>query len=141
MGMDDLKKLRETEGKIVPGANVLTPRESMLDASDVQEKHPDKHLRWVNIRDRQKAESRRLEGYVRLPSDEGGRHLGDELALMGVPREVHERKVAAIKKANEERLNSHRDEMQAMAESVAKSLRDNYGIKVDASRILVDDAS
>lgn len=143
MGIEEFKKLKDSvsdvESKTVPGANVLTPRESMLDARDVEAQHPDKHLRWVNIRDRQKAESRKLEGYTRLAPSEGGRALGDELALMSISKERAEEKIERIKADNEARLSSHRSEMESMAESVARQMRDRHGISVDPSRILINE--
>lgn len=140
MSLDQLKALREQEGRSVPGAMVLTPKQTMLDARDVEAKHPDKKLRWVNLRDRQKAESRKIEGYTRLSSDEGGRALGDEMALFFIPRDQHEARVENVRRLNDERLNAHRHEMQAMAESVAKQMRDRYGVSIDANRILVDES-
>lgn len=133
------KVLDEVEARTVPGAPTLTPKQQMLDASDVEKRHPDKVIRWVNIRDPQKAESRRVEGYVRLSEAEGGRSLGNDLALMAIPRAAHEAKVQAIRKLNDERLNAHRREMESVAESVAKQMRDRYGVSIDASRILVDE--
>lgn len=140
MSLDDLKKkLEQVEATTVPGAPTLTPKQQMLDASDVEKRHPDKVIRWVNIRDPQKAASRQVEGYVRLSEAEGGRHLGNDLALMAIPRRQHEAKVAAIAKLNDDRLNAHRREMESVAESVAKQMRDRYGVSIDASRILVDE--
>lgn len=143
MSLADLKAqqkaLDEVEARTVSGAPTLTPKQQMLDASEVEKRHPDKVIRWVNIRDPQKAESRRVEGYVRLSEAEGGRSLGNDLALMAIPRRLHEQKVAAIQKLNDDRLNAHRREMESVAESVAKQMRDRYGVSIDASRILVDE--
>ena len=143
MGMAELKasqaKLDQIEKAEIPGATVLTPKAQMLDASDVERQHPDKFIRWVNIRDRQKAEARQLTGYVRLSEDEGGRHLGDELALVAIPKKQHEARTEAIKKLNDERMRAHHTAMEQMAESVARMARDQYGIKLDPRRILVDE--
>src|SRR5690348_7224420 len=73
---DQLKALERLERTTVPGAPIRTPRQLMLDASKVQEAHPDQHVRWVNIKDPQKAESRQMDGYRRLTSEEGGRQIG-----------------------------------------------------------------
>lgn len=143
MGMDELKakqqQLAQVEKTTIPGAVSLTPKAQMLDARDVQERHPDKVLRWVNIRDRQKAEARQLAGYVRLSEDEGGRHLGDELALMAIPKKQHEARREAIKQLNDERMRAHHTAMENMAESVARMARDQFGVKIDPRRILVDE--
>jgi hypothetical protein len=130
------KKKAELE-RHVPGATVLTPKEQMLDARDVEKRHPDKAIRWVNIRDPQKAATRQLEGYVRLSEEEGGRTIGDELALMGAPREHIEAQREAIRRVTFERLNAHNNEMEQIAEGVAKVMRDRYGMSVDPKRILV----
>ena len=143
MGMEDLKKARESlervEATEVHGAPVLTPRAQMLDARDVQAKHPDKHLRWVNIRDRQKADKRLQDGYVRLSNDEGGRHLGDDLALMGIPKQLHAARTEAVRQLNDERMRAHKTAMENAAEAVARQARDRFGVKIDARRILVDE--
>jgi hypothetical protein len=132
-----IARQREMLDRAVPGANVLTPKAQMLDASDVQARHPDKALRWVNIRDPQKAASRQLEGYETLSESEGGRRLGDELALMAAPRDQIEAKREAIRRVTAERLTAHNDEMEQIADNVAKVMRDRYGVTVDPKRILV----
>ena len=134
-----IKKLTRQEEVTTPGANVLTPKQEMLNASDVQAKHPDKRVRWVSMRDAQKIESRKMEGYKIIPSEEGGRRLGDDLVLMELPREVYEAKVKQTEKLNEQRLRQHRDEMERVVEGVVKQLRDRHGIQVDTKRILVEE--
>lgn len=135
-----LANAERLERTMIPGALSRTPKQHMLDsAASVQEKHPDLRLRWVNIRDPQKAASRVNEGYRRLSSEEGGRQIGDELALMGAPRELVEAKEHEIRQLNEERLVAHRREMENAVEGVARQLRDRHGIKVDSRRLMVDD--
>lgn len=136
---EQLAAARRTEARTVPGAVPRTPRQLMLDASAVQEKHPDKHLRWVNIKDPQKAESRQMDGYTRLTSEEGGKQLGSELVLMGAPRELVEARIADERKLNRERLEAPKRMMQEAAEGIARELRDNHGINVDPSRIFVNE--
>lgn len=132
-----LEKAKRQEEQDLAGADVLTPKQALLDASTVQDKLPDKRLRWVNLRDAQKVESRKAEGYSFVPPESGGRRLGDELALMEIPRERYERKVARQEQMNKERLEQHNREMEAVAESVAKILRDKHGVNINAERILV----
>lgn len=137
---DALKAADALERKLVPGAYSRSPKQSMLDAAGAsQEKHPDLRLRWVNVRDPQKAESRKAEGYRRLTSDEGGMNIGDELVLMGAPREVVEARIAAQHKLNDERLVAHVREMEHAVEGVAKALRDNHGITVNPKHLLVNE--
>lgn len=139
MGMDELQKLRRTEEKEVPGVSIRSPRQRLLDARDVQAKHPDKHIRWVNIKDPEKAEARREDGYMRLTSEEGGRQIGDQGALFAIPREVAERKKAEIKAENLSRLDAHKAAMRRAAEEGAKALRDKAGLSVSGARLLIDD--
>jgi hypothetical protein len=103
MGMEELRaqqaQLNRIEDKEVPGVRVRTPRGKMLDARAVQAKHPDKHVRWVSIREDEKAEARKEEGYVRLTSEEGGRQIGKELVLMAIPKTVADARVASSRNA------------------------------------------
>jgi hypothetical protein len=143
MGMEDLKKLREAldrvEGKEVAGLRVRTPRARLLDAREVQAKHPDKHVRWVSIRDEEKAEARKEDGYQRLTSEEGGKTIGKELTLMAIPKAEAEQRIADNKKKNEVLLNAHKATMEQEAESAAKYLRDSKGMQVDARELLISE--
>lgn len=138
--MENLQKaLDHVEAQQLSGARSLTPKEIMLDLSDLKAAHPDWHLRWVNIKSPGVAERRRLDGFIRLPESEGGRELGGEVAVFVTTRKLHERREAEIKQMNKDRLNAHKAEVEKVAEAVARELRDNYGIKVDLNRILVNE--
>lgn len=132
--LDKVKRVEETN---LIGGNLLTPKQHLLDASDVQSAHPDKRVRFVSLRDPMKVSSRKAEGYSIVPSEEGGRRLGEELVLMEIPRERYEAKVKHIEKLNAERLKQHNREMEQTAEAVARILRDKHGIDVSTERILV----
>lgn len=134
-----LAAMKRMEAIQVPGAPNRLPKELMLDASDAIARHPDKHLRWVNIKDPQKAMSRQLEGYTRLTSEEGGRTIGNELALMSIPKEKYEARIDAQRKRNRELLVAHKAEMKKVVGDVARSLRDEHGVQVDEKRLLVDE--
>ena len=134
-----LKKLDEQEGKTIPGARVLTPKQQLMDASEAEKRNPDKRVRWVNIKDPQKAESRKIEGYVRLTPEEGGKALGDETALFAIPREKYEQRVAAQEQLNRERLVHHEREMESVVLAVVKELRDRHGIRVNEKRLFVNE--
>lgn len=131
------KKLERIEAKEIFGAPSRLPKEMMLDASDAQEKHPDLHLRFVNIKDPNKAAGRLAEGYRRLSDEEGGRHLGDELALFGISREVVERKREIQRQRNEMLLTQYKHEMEGAVEAVARELRDRHGVNVDTDRLFI----
>jgi len=101
----------------------------LLDKSKTEELHPGHKIRWVNLRNDAKVQQRQVSGYERVPEVEGGRQVGN-LALFKLPAEEHARRVEQIKKLNKDRLNAHNREAEAMAESIAKALRDNHGINV-----------
>lgn len=132
---EELKELQEklerqerTTG--MGGAVSRTPKEALLEAPEAQAKNPDKHLRWVNTKDPQKAESRLNEGYVKLSEEEGGRNIGSELALMAIPRQKYEEKVQAQQERTQQMLVAHRADVERAAEAVARELRDRHGMRV-----------
>lgn len=138
--LDNLSKaLAHVEAQSLSGAPELTPKEIMLDLSDLKAKHPDKHFRWVNIKAPGVAERRRLDGYLRLPESEGGRELGGEVAVFVTTERLHEHRVAQIEKLTKDRLSAHRAEVEQAAEAVARELRDKHGLRVDVGRLLVDE--
>lgn len=133
------EKLEQVERTTVPGLAIRTPRARVLDAREVQAKHPDKHVRWVNIKDPEKAEARKEDGYRRLTSEEGGRQIGDQAALFAIPKSQADAKNAAIKAENVARLDAHKGAMMRAAEEGAKALRDQAGLNVSAERLLIND--
>jgi hypothetical protein len=122
----ELDRLERTTGR--SGAVPLTPKAEMLDATDVEARHPDLKLRYVNTADAAKVQSRISKGYRKLSKDEGQRERGN-LSLFGVPKERHEQLVAQNRELHEARLQAHNTEVEKVAESVAKELRDRYGVK------------
>ena len=134
--LDNAKAL---EDKLVPGARTRTPRARMLEAPEAVAKNPDKVLRWGNMRDPEKMETHKMDGYARLTSEEGGKQLGNELVLLGIPKKLAEERVAEQKQRTAELMQAHTRTMEGVAESVARQLRDRHGISVDASRILVNE--
>jgi len=131
--------LKHIEAQTLSGVAVLTPKDILLDLSDLQKAHPDRHFRWVNIKAPGNADRRRLNGYIRLPEADGGRQLGGEVAVFVTTQRIHQQHEAEIKKANKQRLNAHRAEVENAVEAVARELRDKYGLKIDSERILVDE--
>lgn len=115
------------------------PKEHMLDARDVEAMHPDKHLRWVNIRNNDKTESRKTEGYARLAESEGGRNIGSELALFGVPQAQYEARVAQQEARTAQLSTAHRREVEQAAERAARELRDRHGVRVRERDLIVND--
>lgn len=133
------KKLQRQEQTSIPGASLLTPKQALLDARDVEKKNPQLRVRWVSLKNPEKLQSRQAEGYTALTAEQGGKRLGDNLVLMGVPREQYEAKVKRQQQLNDQRLRQHKDEMAAVAEAVARELRDKHGISVNPERILVQE--
>lgn len=138
--LDNLDKaLEHLENQQFSGAPNLTPKDVLLDLSDLQAAHPDKHFRWVNIRAPGKADRRRLDGYIRLPVSVGGKDLAGEVAVFVTSKKIFEAREQRIKDANKARLKAHRAEVERAVESIAKELRDKYGLKINPDRILVDE--
>lgn len=127
-------RLERTTGR--SGAIPMTPKADLLNTDELQEEQPDKHFRFVNVSDDQKVQTREAQGYNRVPSAEGGKMLGKNLALFSQDKVVHEERVEAVKQLNKERLESHRSEVEQAAESVARELRDRHGIQIDAERLM-----
>lgn len=140
MGLAELQALRRQEEQEVPGLRIRTPRQRILDAREVQAKHPDLHIRWVNIKDPEKAESRKEDGYRRLTSDEGGRQIGDQAALFAIPKEQAVQRRQDIRDENLARLDAHKAAMRRAAEEGSKQLRDQAGLNVSAERLLIDES-
>lgn len=134
---DRLERIERTTGN--SGAVPRTPKQLMLDASEIEKGDPEHKYRWVNVRDPQKAQARIMEGYTPIAEGEGGRTLGGALKLMKIPREVHLARIADQKREHKLRLNAHRTELENLAEGIARELRDRHGINVDAERILVSE--
>lgn len=138
--VDKLKQaLDKIEAQTLSGAASLTPKELMLDLSDLKKAHPDKHFRWVNIKAPGVADRRRLDGYIRLPESEGGRVIGDEVAVFVTSQRIHEHRLAELKKANQARLSAHQADVERAVEGIVREARDKYGIKLDPKRILVNE--
>ncbi|CAB4165134.1 hypothetical protein UFOVP1537_3 [uncultured Caudovirales phage] len=132
---DIQKKVKAQEMQNIPGAYDNTPKQTMLNAKDVQEANPDKRVRWLNLRNPDKMSSRLAEGYTRMPKEEGGRSLGDEMALFAIPRSAYDRRVAYQNAENDRRTTAHNKEWERIADGVAKELRDKHGISVDPERL------
>ena len=93
----------------------------------------------MNTKDVNKVALRKTMGYERVSEADGGRVLGDEMALFVVPTAMHERAVKEQKEENVRRLSSHKTEMQQVAENTARILRDKYGVNVKAERLFTDE--
>lgn len=136
-----LKELREAldreERKTgTSGAVPLTPKQALLDASDLAKAQPDKHFRWLNTGNAEVIRLRRQEGYERVPESEGGRQVGG-LALFVQSAEKHSQRKEAEAKLHNERLSQHNREVEQAAETLARHLRDKHGLRIKTEDFLV----
>lgn len=128
-----LDRFERTTGQ--SGAVPLATKQMLLDASDVVKRHPNLRLRWVNVNNREKAEMRQHNGYVRLPDSEGGRQVGN-LALFACSQGTYEARVKQYDELHKSRLTQHNREVGAEAEAIERIMRDRYGVKV---KILIEE--
>jgi hypothetical protein len=128
---DELKKKAEQQ---FSGAASAATATMLLDKTEAERQNPGKRIRWVSLRNEQKAQIRQQSGYVRLAAEEGGRQVGS-LVLMALPAEEHARRVEQIKKNTQERVVAHNKEAEQMAEGIAKELRDRHGISISPEHI------
>jgi len=128
---EQLKKQNEAR---FSGAAPMATATMLLDKSEAERLNPEHRVRWVSLKNAQKAIMRQASGYERISAEEGGRQVGD-LALMRLPAEEHARRVERIKMLNRDRLSVHNKEAEQMAEAIAKELRDRHGISVSAEKI------
>ena len=131
---EKLERLERTTGR--SGAVPNAPKQMLLEAPDAVAQHPDKRLRWGSLSNPDKMEVRKAEGYERLPVSEGGKQVGN-MVLLALPREEYEARVRRILEENERRLTLHNHEVEAVAEQVAKVLRDKYGLRIPAEDIII----
>lgn len=137
-----LKRVEETS---VPGARTRSPKSIMLDASRIQAKLPDHHVRWVSTTNLDKAVLRRADGYVAVSAEQAGGEpivFGD-LTLMAIPRAKYEARQAEIAELNRLRGNPRSDmdgSFHREAENIARFMRDKHGVTIDP-RELIDASS
>ena len=136
-------KLNRQEGQKHSGARSRTPKARMLDARALEAKDPEHYYRYENTDDPGKMQVQMDVGFETVPEKEceesGVRAQVGELRLIRQPMADHEEDVRASKELNKRRLEAHKTEVREAAESVAKELRDKYGMDVPISRLLVDE--
>lgn len=130
------EKLAKAEANTVPGASLMSPKQNLLNASDVEAAHPDMRVRWLNTKNAEKVITRQAEGYVRLSETEGGRSLGGEMALFAIPKAQHEARVKRQEQMNQDRLVQHERDAERMADAIARELRDKHGISVSPDKLM-----
>ena len=138
-GLTDQQRraLERLEGTFEGGAVSLTPKERLLDARDVQEQHPDKHVRWLSLRNKEKMDARMEEGYAKLSEEEGGRQLGDSMALFAIPRELHEARVKRQEKMTRDRMGAVKELYGEVGARLAHELKRTHGLSDNQVRRLI----
>lgn len=135
-----IAELQRQENREVPGAPVLTPKGDMLRIPDeLRAANPESHFRFIATKDPNKVAQRKAEGYQILSESEGGRRLGDGLALAKLPKERAAAREAAQQELNRARLAESKRDVERVAEAVARELRDRHGLNIPVKRLLVDE--
>lgn len=104
-----LKNIKRVEEKTRFGADVRTMRQHMLDVRDITSKHPDRHFRWVNIAQTEKAMNGVLNGYEAFKDEKGDLIKRGNLQLMSCPRESFEERNAQRQALTDEQLGEGDD--------------------------------
>lgn len=143
MLVEQIRALEALEAREVLGARDLTPKQRLMDSTKLEDKHPDKHFRWVNVHNDAKAEQRRAEGYVavdeEMAKDTGCRtRLGSEMVLMSIPKHVRDARIRRQDELTARRQGTASEgEMREMAERVAEDVSRRTGRNIPVERILV----
>ena len=130
----ELDRRERKEGS--SGAVSNTPKGQLFDANDVVAKKPNKHLRWVNLKNPDKVPVRVAEGYRRIPEGDDGRRIGDEYALFETTKEQYHVRLEAKEEKDRQRLNAYKNEFEAVVEAVARELRDKHGIQISSKQLM-----
>lgn len=108
----------------------------LLDLSDLQAKHPDKHLRWCNVNNPPGMANHAKKGRTRLAQSDGGRQMGN-LAVFEMPIERYKQNAREDKQRRDAFLETaKRRDFDQEADAIARYLRDNHGIKINPERLI-----
>lgn len=128
-----IRELRERENRSVQGADIRTPRGSILHAEEAISQRPEFHYRFININAPGKADNARAMGYEKVPESEGGKTLGD-LALFRISMERRAQVVASQEHQTKERLRKVTEDLRGEVRDAAKFLR-SKGVDIDEGRL------
>ena len=98
------------------------------------------HLRWLSLRNKEKLDSRIEEGYAKVPEAEGGRQLGDSMALFRIPTELRDaRKRREVAQTNS-RLHSVKERFAEFGERVVHKLKRDHGLSdAEVRRLIINE--
>lgn len=136
-----LEKAEKTTGR--SGAVPRQPKQRMYQIEKLKEANPDKHYRYVNVGDEEKAQARIDDGYVAVSEDVCDKHgvraeIGNT-RLMELPREKADARRRELAELTNSRLKAHERDVREVIEGVAKELRDKHGLRIPVERLLVDE--
>lgn len=136
-----LDRAERTTGR--SGAVPRAPKQRMYNTDKLKEANPDKHYRYVNVGDEEKAQARIDDGYVAVSEDVADKHgVRTEIGntrLMELPREVADARRRELAELTNSRLKAHERDVREVVEGVAKELRDKHGLRIPVERLLVDE--
>lgn len=136
-----LDQTERTTGRT--GAIPRQPKQRMYRIDKLKEANPDKHYRYVNIADDEKAQGRLDDGYKPVSEAEAEKHgVRAEIGttrLMEIPREVADARRREIDETTRHRLKAHERDVREAVEGVARELRDKHGLSIPVDRLLVDE--
>ena len=136
-----LERAEKTTGR--SGAVPRQPKQRMYNIDKLKEANPDKHYRFVNVGDEEKAQARIDDGYKAVSEDEAEKHgarteIGNT-RLMELPREKADARRRELAELTNSRLKAHERDVREVIEGVAKELRDKHGLRIPVERLLVDE--
>lgn len=135
---DLLKELNRLEAKTGgSGAVPNATKSDLLDLSEIAAKHPDKVVRFVNVANPDKVSRRLKKGWTKLAEGDGGKQVGN-LAVFAIDKATILGYRTAKKIHQKNLLVQFKAEDHAMAERMAKVLRDRHGIDIDPKRLIAE---
>lgn len=136
-----LDQTERTTGR--SGAVPRAPKQRMYRIDKLKEANPDKHYRYVNVADDEKAQARLDDGYKPVSEAEAEKHgVRAEIGstrLMELPRAVADARRREIDEITKHRLKAHERDVREAVEGVARELRDKHGLNIPVERLLVDE--
>jgi len=136
-----LDRTEKTTGR--SGAVSRAPKQRMYNIEKLKAANPDKHYRYVNVADDEKAQARLDDGYKAVSETEaakyGARSEIGSTKLMEIPREVAEARRREIDETTRHRLKAHERDVREAVEGVTRELRDRHGLNIPVERLLVDE--
>lgn len=123
-----LRALERLEGKFEGGAASLSPKEQLLNSEEAKKQNPDSNVRWLSLRNKEKLDVRMEEGYEKIPESEGGRQLGDSMALFRIPRQLSDARIKRQEAATRARAGSVREVYSELGARMAHKLKKEHGL-------------